>query len=262
MFNKINSSKLSTSIAVALLSGSAMVNPAIANENEYYNQNEYYSENDYFHFPTGQHEGGGVRGIGTGCVASNANNPMPLAPQNVRTLTVSESPELLFYVPDVDQASTLDIVLFDRDNNMVNRQEFPESDSSGIVSVSLVDESNSNGLELDSSYSWQLIQECAGYAVPNVLAKGSLKRIELDNNLAEKLGFTSPSQKVKLYQSANVWHVASANTVRQKCGVIGENTVAQPWQKVENVDDSASLFAQSIDSSCSNNLVTKSIFMN
>ena len=249
MLNKINSSKLSTSIAVALLSSSAMVNPAIANDNEYY------------YFPTGLHEGGGVRGKGIGCVASNADNPVPLAPQNVRTLTVSESPELLFYVPDVDQASTLDIVLFDRDNNMVNRQEFPESDSSGIVSVSLVDESNNNSLELDSYYSWQLIQECAG-AFPNVLAKGSLKRIELDKNLAEKLGFASPAQNLRLYQSANIWHVASANSAEAKCDSVAQNIATPKWLNVENIDNSTQLFAQSLNGYCTNNIDLKSIVMN
>ena len=251
MFNKINSSKLSTSIAVALLSGSAMVNPAIANDNEYFN------------FPTGLHEGGGVRGRGIGCVASNANNPMPFAPQNVQTLTVSESPELLFYVPDVDQASTLDVVLFDLDNNMVNRQEFPERDSSGIVSVNLVDQSNSNGLKLDSSYTWQLIQECAGSAVPNILAEGSLKRIELDKNLAEKLEFSSPSQKVKLYQAANIWHEAIANSTELKCDSNAQNIATPKWLNVENIDDNSErLFSQSLNSYCPNNIGITSIVMN
>ena len=255
MFNKINSSKLSTSIAVALLSGSAMVNPAIANENEYYSQNEYYSENDYFYFPTGEHEGGGVRGKGIGCVALEEKNPRPFALQNQQTLTVSESPELLFYVPDVDQASTLDILLFDHDDNLVNYQEFQPGNNAGIVGINLVDESNDNALELDSSYSWYLVQECAGAVEPRVLANGSLKRVELNNSLANQLKYASPSEKAKLYRGANIWHEAISNIVRQKCGVTAENTVAQPSQKVENVDYSASLFSQSIESYCSNNLV-------
>ena len=118
--------KLFGTLSLALLLGVAMSSSVVANDDEYYN------------FPTGNHEGGGVRGQATSCTAE-AENPVPLTPKNSEIFTVSESPELLFHVPDVVQASTLEIVLLNRDDEIVYRDRFESGYKPGIVSINLVD---------------------------------------------------------------------------------------------------------------------------
>lgn len=239
--------KLCSRLSLALLLGIAWSNSAIANEDEYYN------------FPTGNHEGGGVRGQMTGC-ATEASNPVPLASKDIQT-TVSESPKLLFHVPDVIQASTLEIILLNQDSEIVYRDEFDPGYQPGIVSVDLVDHSNNRVLKIDSPYHWYLVQECEGETTPKIVAYGSLKRIELEQDLADKLDNASQLEKVKLYQSADIRHEAIANLVQLKCNVVAETKAAQKWMQVEKIDNITSLFYQSFDNYCGENLEAKSTLL-
>lgn len=246
---KTNSLKMCGVISLALFSSGVFSGEVIANEDEYYD------------FPTGEHEGGGVRGKGIGCVALEAKNPQPLIPQEAPTLTLSESPELLFYVPDVDQASTLEIQLHNQDHQVVFRQEFQPGYQPGIVSLNLIDETNNNALEVNNLYSWYLVQECAGVRIPKVLANGFIKRVKLDKNLAKQLETASDLEKIRLYQSANIWHEAIANLANLKCNLTAESVTTQQWMEVENVDDSSELFSHSLDTYCATNSNLEPIVM-
>ncbi|MEO1671946.1 MAG: DUF928 domain-containing protein [Cyanobacteria bacterium J06631_2] len=243
---KSNYLKLCSSVSFTLLLG-AVASPVFASGDEYYD------------FPTGEHEGGGVRGKGIGCVALKTENPQPFVPQEVQALTISPAPELLFYVPDVDQASTLDLLLLNQENRVVSRTEFQPGYKPGIVSLNLVDESNNNVLQLNSSYSWYLIQECAGAKIPKVVADGSLKRIELESSFAAKLQNAPLAEKIKLYQSANIWHEAIANLAQLKCNITPDSFTAQKLVEIEQSNQSADLFTQSLDTYCSGNFKAESM---
>ena len=171
---------------------------------------------DYYNFPTGDHEGGGVRGTLTSC-ATNANYPVALVPEAAKTLTTSPSPTLLFDVPDVIQASSLEIVLRDPDNRIVYQNGLETGYQPGIIGLNLSDESNSNALKVNNSYHWYLIQECENSAEPKIVASGSLQRVELDGELVKKINNASGIEKVKLYQEADIWHEAIANMANMKC---------------------------------------------
>lgn len=246
---KTTSLKLCSTISLALLCGGAMASITIAHEDEYYD------------FPTGEHEGGGVRGKGIGCVAHEAQNPQAFIPEDTQTLTVSDTPELLFYVPDVDQASTLEILLHNQNNELVSRREFSPGSQPGIVSLNLIDDTNNKILKFNNLYSWYLVQECAGVNIPKVVASGSLKRIELDQNIAQQLERASPSEKIRLYQSANIWHEAIANLARSKCDLTEKRITTKPDMKVENVDYSLELFSTSLDTYCTADLEEESMVM-
>lgn len=240
--------KLFGTLSLALLLGVAMSSSVVANDDEYYN------------FPTGNHEGGGVRGQATSCTAE-AENPVPLTPKNSEIFTVSESPELLFHVPDVVQASTLEIVLLNRDDEIVYRDRFESGYKPGIVSINLVDRRNNNALKIDNSYHWYLVQECEGLTTPNIVADGSLERIELDRNLADKLENASQLEKVKLYQAESIWYEAIANLAQLKCNVATETKAAQKWMDVENINNVPNLSSQFLDNYCKKDLEAQSIVM-
>lgn len=244
---KKNCHKLSKILSLVLIS-TAISRAAIANENE-----EYY-------FPTGVHEGGGVRGNSTGC-AADAKNPVPITSQNSQDLTTSDSLELLFQVPDVIHASTLEVMLLDQNNQVVYQNEFDPGYQPGIVGVNVTDNSNSNALKIGSSYHWYLIQECDGIDTPNIVADGSLKRIKLEQELAEKLANASQLEKVKLYQSANIWHEAIANLAQLKCNNLVNSENNQQLMEIKNLNDILNLSSQSFDSYCSNNFALESNVM-
>ena len=205
---------------------------------------------DYGNFPTGDHEGGGVRGTLISC-ATNTNYPVPLVPEATKTLTTSPSPTLFFDVPDVIQASTLEIVLRDRDDRIVYQNGFETGYQPGIIGLNLFDESNSNALKVNDSYHWYLIQECENSAEPNIVANGSLKRVELDGELTQKINNASRIEKVKLYQEANIWHEAIANLANMKCD--SQREVGSAKWNDEEFTDVLDLSNRSFQSYCLNN---------
>ena len=236
MFNSVQ--KLGKTFSLTLLFAPVVSSVAVA-------QGE-----DYDNFPTGDHEGGGVRGALTSC-ATNANYPVPLVPEAATTLTTSPSPTLFFDVPDVVQASSLEVVLLDGDNNVVYQNELETGSQPGIIGFNLSNEGNYSALKVNNSYHWYLIQECDNSAEPNIIAKGSLQRVELDGELAKEISNASGLEKVKLYRQADIWHEAIANLANFKCNSQAESVVTQEWID-EEFTNIPNLSNQSFQSYCLN----------
>ena len=213
-------------------------------------------EEDYYHFPTGEHEGGGVRGTLANCAVNiNAKYPIPLVPdsEGSPTLTTSPSPELFFDIPDVVQASSLEVVLLDRNEEVVYQNSLETGYQPGIIGLNLSDDHNSNALKINDLYHWYLVQECENSSEPKIVAKGALQRIKLDRELAQKIDDASGLEKVKLYQQANIWHEAIALLAEVKCNSKSENTVSQ--QKLdEELDNIDSLTDRSFENYCLNDI--------
>ena len=93
------------------------------------------------------------------------------------------------------------------------------------------------------------------------MADGSLERIELDRNLADKLENASQLEKVKLYQAENIWYEAIANLAQLKCNVATETKAAQKWMDVENINNVPNLSSQFLDNYCQKDLEAQSIVM-
>ena len=205
---------------------------------------------DYYNFPTGDHEGGGVRGTLTSC-GTNTNYPVALVPEAAKTLTTSPSPMLLFDVPDVILASTLEVILRDSDDRIVYQNGLETGYQPGIIGLNLSDENNSNALKANNLYHWYLIQECENSIEPKIVANGSLQRVELDSELAKKINNASGIEKVKLYQKAELWHEAIANLANIKCDPQAE-VISTKWDE-EEVTDFLNLSNRSFQSYCLNN---------
>ena len=237
---KINYSKLCSIFSLPLLLTTVISGSAIANED------------NFDLFPTGEHEGGGTRGGAIGC-AIEADNPVPLIPQNTRILTVSGSPELLFYVPDVAGASALELVLLDKDDRVVYRDELNPGYQPGIVSIDLVDRSNSDTLKIDRLYHWYLVRDCDEMPTPKIVANGSLQRVKLEPALADKLENASTIEQVKLYQKADIWHEAIVNLARLKCDLTAEKFSSQVNIDDKEIEHYTRLLIQSKENYCHKN---------
>ena len=236
MFNSFP--KFRQIFSLAILSASAMTSAAVA-------------EGDYYKFPTGDHEGGGVRGTSLTCTTS-ANYPVPLVPQNAETLlTTSPSPTLFFNVPDVVQASSLEVVLLDRQDRVVYQNGLETGYQPGIIGLNLFDESNSDALKVNDLYHWYLIQECGNDLEPNIVASGSLQRVKLDRKVARQIDNASGLEKLKLYRQAGIWHEAIANLADLKCDSDVQGLVSQQWLETEFTNVS-SIENQDFQSYCLN----------
>lgn len=240
MMRKTNYLKQYKILVIAWLFSTAMSNAVMA------------SEEEFADFPTGEHEGGGVRGEVASCT-TKAQTPIPLIPKETHALTISAVPELLFYVPDEIPASTLKIVLLDRDNQIVFQNEFDSNYKPGIVSINLVDRNDSDGLEIGNSYYWYLVQDCEDVSTPDIVASGLLKRVELDRNLAKKLKTVPKLERLNLLQEAKLGHDAITTLAQIRCDYAEESLIYRQWLQPESADTMTELLTQS-DDYCQNKL--------
>lgn len=237
---KTNYLKQCKILAIAWLFSTAMSNTVMA------------SEEEFADFPTGEHEGGGVRGEVTSC--TKAQTPIPLAPKETHALTISAIPELLFYVPDEIRASTLKIVLLDRDNQIVFQNKFNSNYKPGIVSIKLFDSNDSDGLEIGNSYYWYLVQDCEDVSTPDIVASGLLERVKLDRNLAEQLKNATKLERLNLLQEANIGHDAITTLAQIRCDYAEESLIYRQWLQPESADTMTKILTQNSDGYCPNKL--------
>ena len=234
-------------LAIVWLFSTAMSNAVMANE-------------EFADFPTGEHEGGGVRGELT--CDSEAQTPIPLTPKETHALTISAAPKLLFYVPDEIRASSLKIVLLDRDNQIVFQNELnsdePKAERqrnrSGIISIDLVNQPDFNGLKIGNSYYWYLVQDCKEVSTPDIVASGLLKRVELEGNLAKRLKNASKLEQFELLQEAKIGHDAITTLAQIRCDYAEESLIYRQWMKLEGADKMTELLTQNSARYCANKI--------
>ena len=218
-------------------------------------------EKDYNNFPTGQQEGGGVRGQVVSCT-SDVSYPVPLVPQDTQTLTTLASPKLFFDASNVERTIALDFLLLDRDDEIVYQNVLKSDRQSGLISLDLVDRYNSNELKTNHSYHWYLVQKCGDRSNPKIVANGSLRRIELDKKLAVKINKASAIDRIGIYQEANVWHEKLEYIAQLKCSDSNTNLLDRQLARVSNLTDiSPKLSTKSLSNYCATNLQAESMVM-
>ncbi len=242
------SSKLYKILSLTLLFSSIMSN-AIA------------QETDYNSFPTGEQEGGGVRGKVNNCSSYTAY-PVPLISQDSQTLTTSATPKLFFDVSNTRQDVNLDFLLLNQNDEIVYQDSLNADHKSGLISLNVSDESNSNSLKINDIYHWYMVQKCENTDTPKIVANGSLKRIKLEDKLIKKLATASLVEKINIYQEANVWSEALENLTQLKCSASNASITDKQIEPVTSIANiSVESFNNSLATYCAANLEAKSIVM-
>ena len=223
--------------------------------------NAIAQESDYHGFPTGEQEGGGVRGKVNNC-SSYTSYPIPLIPQNSQTLTTSATPKLFFDAANVQQAVALDFLLLNQNDEIVYQDLVEADNKSGLISLNVSDESNSDSLKIDDIYHWYMVQQCENTDTPKIVANGSLKRIKLEDKLAKKLTKASLIEKINIYQEANVWYEALENLTQLKCSTSNSSITDKQIEQISSMTNtSIESFNSSLDSYCAASLEAQSIVM-
>ncbi len=223
--------------------------------------NAIAQESDYNGFPTGEQEGGGVRGKVNNC-SSYTSYPVPLIPQNSQTLTTSATPKLFFDVSDIQQAVDLDFLLLNQNDEIVYQDLLQADNKSGLVSLNVSDKNNSDSLKINDSYYWYVVQKCEDTDNPKIVANGSLKRIELEDKLIQKLTGASLVEKINIYREANIWQEALENLTQLKCSTSNASITNKQIEQITSMTNtSVESFNSFLDSYCATNLEAKSIVM-
>ena len=216
--------------------------------------NAFAEEVDYYNFPTGEQEGGGVRGESVAS-CNNASYPVPLIPQDSQSLTTSASPNLFFDTSNIQQATTFDFLLLDRNNQVVYQDVLKTNNNLGLIGLELADADNANELQLNNAYHWYLVQQCEDFAEPKIVANGSLKRIELEDKLAHKITDASATDKVNIYQESNIWYEAVEHLTQLKCNTSNTEEVERQLAQIAEIADiSVEALNNSLDNYCAANL--------
>lgn len=183
----------------------------------------------------GRREGGGTRG--NGCVDSD--RPLTaLAPEftmdstvSIYGTTVSETPKLYWYVPQVN-AQALEFVMLDEAGNELYIQQFPANTASGIVGVEvpLAVDNQAPLLAADQNYHWFFSVVCdTSDRSGDIISEGWVRRIPLDEMLDQQLKQVPAAQQSALYAQAGIWYDALNTAAQQRCLYPDNPALTSQW---------------------------------
>lgn len=135
-------------------------------------------------------------------------------------VTTAERPTLLFYVPEMLSANTVEFILRDSNDGLVYESTFEVGAGGGVVSIDTTTVADMPALIKNENYAWYFsIVPNADDRAHDVAVHGSVRRVDLaewlhqqdmDVALLDEFSSLAPLEKVRvLYQQANMWHEAA-----------------------------------------------------
>ncbi|MUG93726.1 DUF928 domain-containing protein [Scytonema sp. UIC 10036] len=144
-----------------------------------------------------------------GCLKEE-QSPIPLIPSDRETLlTTAEYPSLFFYVPQIQQAKGLELVIRDDSKfETLQKVSLNPSGKAGIVRVNLTSKTG-KPLEPNKQYTWGFSVICDFQNRDNDLSlQGSVKRVLPDENLTVDLKTAAPQERIEIYVENKYWEDA------------------------------------------------------
>ncbi|MGK7883540.1 MAG: DUF928 domain-containing protein [Crocosphaera sp.] len=148
--------------------------------------------------------------------ASRNNNRCNFNPQeltaliphnNIPAKTTASSPTLYFSVPAITANIEIEFVLRDHRDKLVQKQTFSGKGQAGIMGLQLPPVSPISSTNGNSSYHWYLSVICnPSDRAYDVVVEGLLQPVTLETNLQQKLVTATLEEKIKLYQTHDLWH--------------------------------------------------------
>jgi hypothetical protein len=181
--------------------------------------------------PRGNTGSGGTRGK---CPQDISAKPYLtlLTPAGTQGLTVATNPTFFVFVP-LTKARKGEFVLYDlTEKKLVYQTTFDLKGFPGIVSIKLPQ--NREHLKLNNSYEWRFLLHCK----PNydrsedVMEIGFIKRVGLNEAIANLPANTSPLEKARVYQKHNLWYDVLQILAEQQPTTNRNSNIAAMWQEV------------------------------
>lgn len=193
----------------------------------------------------GRRLGGGTRRVS---VFANAYDSLTAltTPDSV-SITADSHPVLLFHVPEMRSANTVEFVLRNDRDDLVYETTFQLDRNAGLVSIDTAEAAGMPALSTGKNYQWyfSIVPE-PGDRANDVVVYGSIRRVDQAQWLAQQSDGTDLPERLAtadlltqariLYQQANLWHDAASllNTMRQ--AEPDNDAIAAEWtQLLESV---------------------------
>ncbi|NMG11633.1 DUF928 domain-containing protein [Brasilonema sp. UFV-L1] len=225
-------------------SGDRYATRAINNVTDYINRNRPPSLSFNVGNPS-RRRAAATRG---GCFKEE-QSPIPLIPSDQETLlTTAEYPSLFFYVPQIQQAKGLELVIRDDSKfGTLQKVSLNPTGKAGIFRVNLTSKTGKS-LEPNKQYTWSFSVICNFQNRDNDLSlQGSIKRVLPDKNLTVDLKTAAPPERIEIYVKSKYWEDALRTLADLRLQNSNEPEVRKYWEellqsvKLEKVVINASL---------------------
>ncbi|MEG3436810.1 DUF928 domain-containing protein [Pannus brasiliensis CCIBt3594] len=176
--------------------------------------------------------GGGSR---TGCLPDSrfCSTVMALVPDGLLR-TTKASPTLLFYLPSIanPRNARLEFVLRDENDRLVYEKIFTSNGEAGILEFALDPSATFAGLESDRTYQWYLsiVRDPSDRARDEVV-EGWIQRVPLQTTLARQVEALSPIDRVKWYESENLWTEVLSELAKLKQSNPENEQISRLWRE-------------------------------
>jgi hypothetical protein len=159
-------------------------------------------------------------------------SPIPLIPPDKEALkTTAEYPSLFFYIPQIQQAKGLELVIRD-DSKFETLQKFSlnPSGKAGIVRINLTSKTG-KPLEPNKQYTWSFSVICSFQNRDNDLSlQGSVKRVLPDENLTVDLKTAAAQERIEIYVKNKYWEDALRTLADLRLQNPNDTEVRKYWE--------------------------------
>ena len=178
--------------------------PALANKQQSSKDNSNYG------LPIHRRDGGSRSGDGSCLANSESQNLVALIPDRSVGLNAADSPQLFFYVPQVNQSKTIEFVLRDQQDELIY-EAFMTTAGKGIMSVEIPEDLQSKQLETEQNYHWYLSVICnPQQRSRDIVVEGWLRQGEVDLAMQQKLAAADTVAQAQMYYQQGFWYDALA----------------------------------------------------
>lgn len=165
-----------------------------------------------------------------------------MVPANNLGVTTATHPTLLFAIPEMVSANTVEFVMRDHSDQLIYETTFAVSREGGVVSINTAEAPGLSALALNENYQWyfSIVPDLDDRA-NDVVVHGSIRRVDqaewfaqqqIDSTVADQLAIAPPLLKARLYQQANLWHDAALILTDLHQADPGNEAIAAEWQQL------------------------------
>jgi Domain of Unknown Function (DUF928) len=202
MLNKTRKLRISNSLIGLLV----VLNLVLGNFSQLVRAEETKETNSNYGIPTHRRDGGS-RGSSDDCIINN-RDLAALIPKNVVASTVSASPKLFFYVPEISKEKTIEFVLRDQQDQLMY-EAFVTTRGKGIITLEIPADVKTNLLKAEHNYHWYLSIICdSQQRSRDVVVEGLMHQTVLDSATKKELNSSNTVEKATLYQEKGFWYDA------------------------------------------------------
>ncbi|MGL5941302.1 MAG: DUF928 domain-containing protein [Waterburya sp.] len=181
--------------------------------------------NSNYGLPTHRRDGGS-RGSGDNCVSTADNrNLIALIPEKNIGINASESPQLFFYVPQINKQKTIEFVVRNEQDELVY-EAFLSTKGQGIMNVAIPADMNSNLLKKEQNYHWYFSLICnPQQRSRDIVLEGWLRQEAIDFASQQELNSATVIEQAEFYHQQGFWYDALA--------VLAKSQIEQPLIKAK-----------------------------